>query len=98
MVVRLRKLAGASFWGNLLDCFYCLSLWIAIPFAIALSETWRESVLLWLALSGGAILLERITLRQEGGAPFVYRESQEAEHELLRQEEGKRGASVEPKN
>src|ERR1035438_7929939 len=35
--VRLRKLAGAGFWGELLDCFYCLSLWISLPFATLLS-------------------------------------------------------------
>ena len=27
-----RGLAGSGVWGGLLDCFYCLSLWIAIPF------------------------------------------------------------------
>ena len=35
--VRLRKLAGSGFWGKLLDCFYCLSLWIAVPFALVLA-------------------------------------------------------------
>src|SRR5437773_3849614 len=27
--VRVRRLAGKSFFGRLLDCFYCLSLWVA---------------------------------------------------------------------
>jgi len=58
--VRLRKLAGSGFWGELLDCFYCLSLWVAAPFALLLTSSWREGLLLWLALSGGAILLERV--------------------------------------
>src|SRR5437763_519395 len=31
VIYRLRALGGAGFWGRLLDCFYCLSLWIAAP-------------------------------------------------------------------
>ena len=59
--VRLRRLAGSSIWGELLDCFYCLSLWVAAPFALLLTSNWREGLLSWLALSGGAILLERVS-------------------------------------
>ena len=65
-VVRLRRIAGAGFWGQLLDCFYCLSVWIAVPFAIFLGQKWDERFLLWLALSAGAILLERVTNRERG--------------------------------
>ncbi len=61
ILVRLRRAAGQGFWGNLLDCFYCLSLWVSLPFAALLGQTWLERALLWLALSGAAILLERIT-------------------------------------
>ncbi|MEO8131915.1 MAG: DUF1360 domain-containing protein, partial [Bryobacteraceae bacterium] len=28
--------------AELLDCFYCLSLWIAAPFALLLGRGWRE--------------------------------------------------------
>ena len=59
--VRLRRLAGTGFWGRLMDCFYCLSVWVAAPAAWVLGGTWTERVLLWLGLSGGAILLERAT-------------------------------------
>jgi hypothetical protein len=59
--VRLRRIAGDGFWGTLLDCFYCLSLWIAAPIAWWTGDQWAERGLLWLALSGGAILLERVT-------------------------------------
>ncbi|HKF21509.1 MAG TPA: DUF1360 domain-containing protein [Candidatus Angelobacter sp.] len=58
ILVRLRELAGSGFWGELLDCFYCLSLWVALPFALLTGSSWREKLLLWLALSGAAILLE----------------------------------------
>jgi len=37
LMLRLRRLAGEGFWGQLLDCFYCLSLWIAAPFAFLFS-------------------------------------------------------------
>jgi hypothetical protein len=63
LLVRLRRLAGSGFWGQLLDCFYCLSMWVALPVALLLATSWREGVLLWLGLSGGAILLERATAR-----------------------------------
>jgi hypothetical protein len=60
-VVRLRRLAGSGFWGELMDCFLCLSLWVSAPLALALGDSWKESLLIWPALSGGAILLERAT-------------------------------------
>jgi MFS family permease len=63
--VRLRRLAGGGFWGKLLDCFYCLSIWIAAPFAGWLGDTWGERFLLWLSMSAGACLLERITNREK---------------------------------
>ena len=68
--VRLRKLAGFGFWGELLDCFYCLSLWVAGPFAYLIGSGWVERLLLWPALSGAAVLLERATAQ----APAYYAE------------------------
>lgn len=61
VIARLRRWAGDGFLGNLLDCFYCLSLWIAAPFAVWLGASIPEKLLLWPALSGAAILLERVT-------------------------------------
>jgi hypothetical protein len=80
VVVRLRRLAGSSVLGDILDCFYCLSVWIAIPFAFWIGSGLKEISLLWLALSGGAILLERLTVRTE---PDLFWEK-EQENELLR--------------
>jgi hypothetical protein len=65
VVVRLRRLMGTSILGEILDCFYCLSVWVAIPFAFWLGSGWKEIAILWLALSGGAIILERFTKEQE---------------------------------
>ena len=59
IIVRIRRRLGAGFWGRLMDCFYCLSLWVAAPFAWLLGAGWREWILLWLALSAAAILLNR---------------------------------------
>jgi hypothetical protein len=80
IVVRLRKLAGNFFWGALLDCFYCLSLWVAVPLALYVGEDWKEKLLLWPALSAGSILLERSTAKHQ------LQESEDP-HVLLRQEE-----------
>ncbi|MCP4657242.1 MAG: hypothetical protein GY856_17675 [bacterium] len=87
LVVRLRRRAGDGFWGELLDCFNCLSLWIAAPFAYLLGADTRELLLLWPALSAAAILLQRATDR---GAepPAVYIEDGENEDVMLRKEEG----------
>ncbi len=75
-LVRLRQWAGFGFWGELLDCFYCLSLWVAAPFAILLGASWGEKLLLWPALSGAAILLERATDRHDSAVqkPAQYKE------------------------
>ena len=59
--VRIRRAAGDSFLGQLLDCFYCLSLWIALPVAWALHDSVTDFVLLWPAVSGGSILLQRVS-------------------------------------
>jgi len=77
LLVRLRRLARSGFWGSLLDCFYCLSVWMAVPFAYLLGEGWRERLLLWPAMSAGAILLERITLKGSAAPPAYYLEDQE---------------------
>jgi Protein of unknown function (DUF1360) len=73
--VRLRKLAANSFVGQILDCFYCLSLWIALPLACWIGSSWADRAMAWLAISGAAILLERITSpRTPTAAPAVWRE------------------------
>lgn len=57
--LRLRRAAGHGFFGHMLDCFYCLSLWIAAAVAPWLAHDLAGGILLWLALSGGASALER---------------------------------------
>ena len=61
ILVRLRRTAGAGMLGKLVACFYCLSIWVALPFAWFLKGDATETFVGWLAISGGAILLERFT-------------------------------------
>ncbi len=77
LMVRLRQRAGTGFWASLLDCFYCLSLWIAAPLACAIGERWTERLWLWPALSAGAILLERLTQRNASPPTAQYFEDKE---------------------
>jgi len=64
VVVHLRVRLGDSLAGRAMDCFYCLSMWIAAPIALYVAATdvisWGVT---WLALSAGACLLERLTNR-----------------------------------
>jgi hypothetical protein len=87
LLVRLRRMAGSGFAGKLLDCFYCLSLWVAAPLAYWVPETRLERLLWWPALSAGAILLERVTSLRNGDAPALYFEDEEKRDVLLRTEE-----------
>lgn len=76
IIVRLRGRVGDRLVGQLMDCPYCLSLWIAVPFAFTLATTAPAWCAAWLAISGGASLLELYAERQAGppGAPPFPRE------------------------
>jgi hypothetical protein len=88
LIVRVRLRLGRSFAGRLMDCFNCLSLWMAAPFAFFVSVRPAEVFVTWLALSGAACLLERV-----GQRPVVIeelpadpeREGQEKKDVLWRQ-------------
>lgn len=61
VIVRLRSRLGDSLAGQMMDCFNCLSLWIAAPAAIFVVRTPLEWLFAWLALSGAACLLQRFS-------------------------------------
>jgi hypothetical protein len=67
VIVRIRRFLGNGFFGSLMDCFYCLSIWVALPLGIYFGTGWLEKILLWLALSGAAILLEKISNQDKEG-------------------------------
>jgi hypothetical protein len=77
LLAKLRALLGRTLLGQLFDCFYCLSLWIAAPFAWLMGEGWKERLLLWPALSGAAVLLERVSAGDQAPPPAIYFEDQE---------------------
>ena len=95
VMTRMRRGLGTGMWGKLVDCFYCLSLWVALPFAALLGRSLREQLLLWPALSAGAILLERAT-REVPAAYFEERidgdvlQSEQTGGELYQPEPGER--------
>ena len=64
VVVRLRRMAGAGVFGRLMDCFYCSSVWVALPFALWIADDWIARLVAWPAVSGGAILIERMLPRE----------------------------------
>jgi hypothetical protein len=74
LVLRLRRRAG-----RLMECFNCISIWVAAPLALFVTREPWELPLTWLALSGGACLLDRI-----GQAPVLI--SRGEDHALLRTE------------
>jgi hypothetical protein len=98
VVVKLRRALGNSVAGRAMDCFDCLSMWVALPFALVVGEGWREMVLAWPALSAAAMVLNRAVLRLRPNTAATYVEdprepaaSQEIDHVQLRQGTGGRG-------
>lgn len=60
LMLKLRSRFGTNVLGTLMDCFQCLSLWIAIPFTFVVTRSVPAWVPVWIALSGAACLLERL--------------------------------------
>jgi hypothetical protein len=86
VLVWLRRMGGRLF-----ACFYCLSVWVAAPFALLLGESWRERLLLVPALSAAAIVIERLSERAEAPPAAFYEEDEEAPDGVLRKETGDSG-------
>ncbi|MGH9882051.1 MAG: hypothetical protein ACRD6N_11500 [Pyrinomonadaceae bacterium] len=76
LIVRFRARLGNRLPGRLMDCFQCLSLWVALPIAFFVSRRPLDLLLTWLALSGAACLLERI-----GKEPVVIQPISRAEED-----------------
>lgn len=63
LIVKFRTLLGQSLAARLMDCFNCLSLWIAAPAAAFVIRRFFDWLVVWLAVSGAACLLERLGRR-----------------------------------
>jgi len=85
MLSRLRAVIRSRLSVRLLDCFYCTSLWVSVPFAFIVGSNWLERGLLWPALSGGAIVIEQVTIKLAQPPPAAYFENprQEDDHDVM---------------
>ena len=93
---RIRQGLARGFGSELATCLYCLSVWIAAPFAFFLGESWKQRLLLWPALSAGAIIVER-WVNRETPPPLYYEDGEEQDQEdqyVLRQEP--KSTSIQP--
>ena len=79
-IARTRERLGESRLGALMDCFYCTSMWVAIPFAFYAAKKPVPRVAAWLALSGVACLIDESMKSEE--------EKRGGGDELLRTETG----------
>jgi len=61
LIFRIRKLLGSGFFGKLMDCFYCLSIWVSLLLSIIIGIGFAEMIILCLYYSGAAIILEKFT-------------------------------------
>jgi Protein of unknown function (DUF1360) len=64
LIARLRARLGEGPAGKLLDCFYCLSFWVAAPISLLARPRPGDRALTWLAVCGAACLVERATSRE----------------------------------
>jgi hypothetical protein len=88
VLVKFRRAVGRGMIGELLDCFYCSSIWVSAPIAYWIGQDWQERLLLWPALSGAAILLQRFSsTTTERPVPPLYYEEQE-HNDVLRTKAG----------
>lgn len=55
---KLRELSR-EYRGFNLDCFFCTSLWISLPFALYLTSG-INVVVYWFALAGGAVVINEV--------------------------------------
>src|SRR5947208_4834105 len=66
IIFKFRKLLGKSWLGKLMDCFYCISIWFALFFTfIFVKDEIGKIVLESFAISGAAIAIHKITLKQD---------------------------------
>lgn len=58
LLLALRQRLGNGLLGQLMDCPYCVSLWVALPFAPLLATGWLGWAISTLALSGAVCIIE----------------------------------------
>ncbi len=68
---RTRRVLERVGLERLVNCFLCCSVWVAIPFALLIAHGWEVVAIVLPALSGGAILLERVTRERDAAAAWI---------------------------
>jgi len=63
LVLRARRFLGDSVFGRAMDCFYCVTFWVAGPLALVLAQDLLGWLVGWLAVSGAACVIERVSAR-----------------------------------
>lgn len=86
LIARFRVRLGQGIAGKLMDCFHCLSLWIAAPAALFVSRRPLEWMFAWLALSGAACLLQRTAQEPVVFQPLAQPTQGEPDDVMLRSE------------
>jgi hypothetical protein len=61
LAARLRARLGDGAVGQMVGCFYCLSVWVALLLAPWLGRQALDLLVITAALSGAAIVLERVS-------------------------------------
>ena len=90
VIVSIRRWLGQRWVGRLMDCFNCMSVWVAMPIAFFVATGVLNVIMSWLALSGAACLLQRL-----GREPVLIHPVEqtpvgiEAANELLQREESR---------
>lgn len=65
VIAKLRVRVGSGPVGELMDCFDCLSLWVAAGFVPFVTRRSGERTVSWLALSGFACAMQRVAASHE---------------------------------
>lgn len=71
LIIRFRAWVGEGFIGSLMDCYQCLSIWVAVPMAFFVTQKPIDFLVSCFAVSGAACLLERIGQEAVVMQPFL---------------------------
>ena len=65
-VINFRKLFGKSQLGQLMDCFFCISIWISFILSfIFVKDTIGNILMEGFAISGAAVAIHKLTSKNE---------------------------------
>jgi hypothetical protein len=78
LLARARQALSQTMVGGAVDCFLCLSVFVAAPLAIWVGGDWGGRLLSWPALSAGAILIERAAFPASFAETPQWKEDEEA--------------------